>query len=156
MTLSTASLDLLWQRIASVRSLHFDAKSTSATGWTGQGKGQVIVSRPSDDALGFEESGRWTPARGRPFVFHNVYRWTKHTGPPPRVQLEHLRFGIHHPVLLFDLAEETPTLWRSKAPHVCGDDRYTARLDIEPDHLRLTWIIKGPAKAEHIVYRYER
>ncbi|MEL7168398.1 MAG: DUF6314 family protein [Bacteroidota bacterium] len=149
------TLDLLWQRIATIRSLYFDAKSTSATGWTGRGKGQVIVSQPSDDALGFEESGLFTPGRGEPFVFHNVYRWTRNADTSPLIQLEHLRFGVNHPVLLFDLAPETPTLWRSTAPHVCGDDRYTARLDIEPDHLRLTWIIKGPAKAESLVYRYE-
>jgi hypothetical protein len=41
------------------------------------------------------------------------------------------------------------------APLVRGKDYYYARLDIEPDHLRLAWTIKGPAKAEYIVYRYE-
>ncbi|MEM8559552.1 MAG: DUF6314 family protein [Bacteroidota bacterium] len=137
-----------------MRSLRFLARSTSSTGWNGEGAGQVTVMHPSEETLGFEEAGSWVSGRGQTFPFHNVYRWTRLAEPSSRLRLEHLRFGVERPVLLFDLAPETPILWRSVAPHVCGDDRYTARLDIEQDQLVLTWIIKGPAKAESIVYRY--
>ena len=108
-------LETVWARIAAVRNLTFCAESGSSTGWAGSGVGSVDVSRSASDVLIYQESGTWTPSRGKHLPFTNVYRWTLLA---ETLRLEHLRFGKDNPVYLFDLAVVENSRLVSVKPHV--------------------------------------
>jgi hypothetical protein len=135
-----------------VQSLRFDARSEAATGWDGTGLGTVAVSEPATDVVVFEEAGMWQPdAEGRPpIAFTNVFRWS---AVGTALRLEHLRFGVDHPVLLFDMAPDNG-MWREVSPHQCRDDCYTASLKTLDGQLVVAWSIVGPKKSESIRYTY--
>lgn len=136
-----------------VRSLRFDARSEAGTGWDGVGTGTVAVSEPAAGVVVFDEAGTWWPsAPGRPAVdVRNVFRWSV----VDRVlRLEHLRFGVEHPVPLFDMARGADGVWREVSPHQCGDDCYAASLSVEGGRLVVAWSIVGPRKRESIRYTY--
>ena len=143
-------LQQLWSDLARVRSLRFVAQSGSATGWTGIGQGTVVVEAIGEDVQTFTESGTWQTEAGRELRFHNVYRWTR---TEPTLRLEHLRFGVDHPVYLFDLAQTGDREWRSVSPHLCSEDRYSAVLHVG-ESLLLHWEVVGPTKQEVIEYDY--
>ncbi len=145
------ALASLWDRLAAVRSLRFDAVSRSATGWTGTGIGQVIAGVEAG-SLVFQERGSWTPPTGRELVFTNTFRWSKHGG---LLRLEHLRHGTDNPVFLFDLAHRGAHEWREAEPHQCADDRYSASLTVNEGSIVLAWSIQGPRKDESIEYVYQ-
>jgi hypothetical protein len=146
----------VWNRLATVRQLTFESRSSSveASGWEGQGTGQVVVDLGEPATLLFHETGTWRSAEGRQFRFSNAYRWTLDDAHQ-RLRLEHLRFGRARPVLLFDLAALNDGVLQSDAAHVCSDDCYTARLELDADTIHLDWKIVGPKKDEAISYRYQ-
>ena len=143
-----------------VYSLHFSAQSQAETGWEGVGKGVVKVTSSLENSLAFHESGTWQPNKANPksaepppvFAFTNVFRWT---AIEHRLRLEHLRFGVDKPVLLFDMAADDTGQWRELDPHLCGQDVYAASLCIEGPQIRVAWTIQGPRKQESIVYIYQ-
>lgn len=136
-----------------VRSLRFDAHSGAATGWDGVGTGAVAMSEPATGVVVFDEAGSWQPsAAGQSAVgFKNVFRWS---AIGEALRLEHLRFGVEHPVLLFDMAPSKDRVWREISPHRCGEDCYTASLGVESGQLVVAWSIVGPHKRESIRYNY--
>ncbi|MGM0615071.1 MAG: DUF6314 family protein [Pseudomonadota bacterium] len=140
-----------------VRTLHFNAQSQAGTGWEGVGKGKVKVSAAQENSLVFHESGNWQPnhksaEHPSAFAFTNTFRWT---AIGHQLRLEHLRFGVDKPVLLFDMAPDEAGQWREVDPHLCGQDVYAASLTIEGNQIRVAWSIKGPRKQESIVYSYQ-
>lgn len=141
-------LDVLRQ----VTNLRFSARSESATGWNGDGVGTVVVETPSRDVLIFRETGEWKPAGAMPLRFSNVYRWS--CVAPRLIRLEHLRFGTDKPVVLFDLAPDSKSVWSSVSPHECRDDCYSARLQVRETCVTVSWRIVGPQKREEIEYFY--
>ena len=143
--------DHVWGRLGLVRTLSFVAQSTKPGGWNGEGAGAVVVESCVDGTMTFTESGLWTPTGGREIRFWNVYRWTRSESG---LRLEHLRFGVGHPVYLFDLAPVDEQRWASVTPHLCSEDCYTARMTIGSDGIDLEWSVNGPTKVERIHYTY--
>ena len=113
----------------------------------------VVVEEIGDVAMTFTESGTWCAATDEKTRFRNVFRWSR--GGKRNLRLEHLRFGEHRPVYLFDLALAAEQQWRSVSPHVCGEDRYTAEMLIGDDRITLRWSVTGPRKMELIEYTYQ-
>lgn len=145
----------VWNRLGGIRRLGFESRLCSAakTGWSGSGRGDVRVEPFDAVTLLFHEAGAWTPAGGREITFHNLFRWTR--DPDCRlIRLEHLRFGPDSPVYLFDLVPLSERVLASAEPHVCRDDRYSARLELGTDAVRLSWTVTGPKKDEWIAYTY--
>jgi len=105
----------LWNGLQRVRGVRFVSRG-STPGWDGEGFGSVVVDSPSSLALVFTESGVWQPSKGRETRFSNVFRWT--LGTSESLKLEHLRFGVDHPVYLFDLSPTTDDRWASVKPHL--------------------------------------
>lgn len=143
----------VWQIIASVSRLEFEAKSSRGElGWNGSGKGDVVVETAGHTVL-FTERGRWTPEGGGELTFKNIFRWM--LKPDQQwIGLEHLRFGEDHPVFLFDLHVVGEGELEAVEPHMCVNDRYTGRLILKKKGFEMTWQIQGPAKDEQIWYRY--
>lgn len=96
----------IWDKLAKIQTLAFSSTSQGQgnSGWNGIGKGQVQIRQENDNVLIFNENGSWTSKEGKDFAFTNTFRWTldrfQHL-----IMLEHLRFGEHKPVFLFQLAQ---------------------------------------------------
>jgi hypothetical protein len=98
------------------------------------------------------ERGQFTPnGHARALHFTNAYRWQR---TAERLLLFHERFGTDQPVYLFALITTGSQNMTSHAPHLCGADRYSARLALCPNGLTLDWQIIGPAKDESLAYHY--
>ncbi|MGA7614017.1 MAG: DUF6314 family protein [Thermoanaerobaculia bacterium] len=136
------------ERLRRVGELRVSARATGVSGWSGEGSGSVTVESPSAEAVVFLEEGKWLTGVG----FRNVYRWSLTSSRG--VRLEHLRLGPDRPVHLVDFAPESESLWNSVDPHRCGDDSYSARLELREDSVALSWSIAGPRKEQTIDLRY--
>lgn len=143
------------KRLATVTSLRFRSTSqTNNIGWSGEGRGQVVVEAINADAILFHEQGLWQQDGGKQLAFTNVFRWTV-LSEANVLRLEHLRFGSERPVYLFDLRQADPTTWQSIEPHLCRDDCYSAEMKLSANELSLRWTIEGPEKNESIHYWYQ-
>ena len=144
------------QRLTSVARVSFDSRSGehSRCAWSGSAQGCVEVSR-DPDGLRFYERGHFRLDHSdTEMAFSNVYRWALHED---HIGLYHERRGKAHAVWLFDLvtsAEEGVLVARDA--HLCGDDRYSARLTLRDDGVDLDWRISGPRKDERLYYRYRQ
>ncbi len=137
-----------------MRSLRFHARTEVATGWDGAGTGAVPVSDPAPGRIIiFEGTGTWQPGDPgrRSTGFRNAFRWS---AVEKALRLEHLRFGVEKPVLLFDMGPTTDGAWREISPHQCREDSYTASLSIEGEMIEIAWTVMGPQKQESISYIY--
>ncbi len=144
-----------WQRLSTVRSLCFSAKSSDhASAWSGVGTAAVEVTITGNSAITFGEHGTWTVDSGRQLDFHNIYRWT-FDWDADTIGLEYLRHDPNRPVFLLDLAPTDESTLESVSPHLCGADVYAASVKFEPDAVDLCWRIKGPKKDAVICCKYE-
>ncbi|HEY8569656.1 DUF6314 family protein [Microbulbifer sp.] len=147
---SLAALAQLCERLKKVRAFSFNASNGpgSKTNWRGHGRGEVSVTSFGAHIV-FDELAEFTDADGHKVSLQNRYRWTRCLDS---VRLEHLRRET--PVLLFNLVPVTEHGFRHQAPHLCGDDTYTAELLLHSDKIELIWQIHGPRKNERLHYHY--
>lgn len=123
----------------------------SATAWRGHGRARLAVSA-AGAGWRVAETGRfWPQAAVRGLSFSNCYRWEPSA---TAVALHHERFGHRHPVHLLSLVADGPDALVSAQAHVCGADRYRARIALCENGFDLYWQITGPAKHEALCYRY--
>lgn len=155
---SAASLQILlafWERLSSVTSVIFHARSKSGEeiSWDGKGKGDVVLSKPEPNRLVFTEKGSWQGKQGGDVSFSNVFRWTidRRAGV---ISLEHLRRGPDHPVFLFHLAPSSKQTLSSVDSHLCEGDTYFGQIHFDRFGLRLNWRVIGPKKNEEINFHY--
>ncbi|WP_346837751.1 DUF6314 family protein [Microbulbifer sp. SAOS-129_SWC] len=144
------ALDDLWLRLAKVSEFSFTASNGpgSKTNWRGHARGSIVVV-PGELQIIFRERAEFTDSEGRTVQLQNSYRWTRFAHS---VQLEHLRRA--EPVVLFELQPVTDHGFRSAAPHLCGDDTYSAELLLRGGEIELIWQIHGPRKNERLHYHY--
>lgn len=146
---------VFWERLCQVKQLSFNAQSKSQEelGWSGKGKGEVIVTRENDKVLVYTEKGVWLNKLGDQVNFSNVFRWTLdfHAGV---ISLEHLRRGVDHAVFLFHLAPSSMDSLSSVDSHLCEGDTYFGQVHLDAKSLRLNWRVIGPKKNEEIDYYY--
>jgi hypothetical protein len=160
-TQATSRIVQLSRRLANVCRVTFHARSGpgSRCGWSGTGQGQVIAAYDADASLTFTEAGHFqlapTPERPTPpsVPFRNVFRWRLQE---EGLALSHERRGPAAAVWLFDLVADPfrETEFLSRKAHLCGDDRYRARLSLVEQGVDLVWHIQGPGKNERLCYRY--
>ena len=162
---ATARIVQLTAYLSSISNVTFRSRSGAGSrcGWSGEGSGTVTVALHDDGSLTFTENGLFRldahPADSdilspRPMAFHNVFRW--HLGEE-RIALSHERRGPDAAVRLFDLViadREQEADFVSREAHLCGDDRYRARLTLLDQGFDLVWSIQGPRKNEQLHYHY--
>jgi hypothetical protein len=144
-----------WEKLEKTKSMTFSAKSKAPekSGWNGTGTGSVEVRRQEEHVLTFHEKGSWVSQDNRPMDFSNVFRWT--LKPEAGViALEHLRFGAHHPVFLFELVPVDVNLMESVDSHVCQGDTYFGHVRCDKHFIQFNWRVIGPKKNEEIDYLY--
>lgn len=145
----------IWEKLGKIQTLAFSSNSQGQgnSGWNGTGKGRVQIRRENDHVIIFNETGSWTSKEGREFAFTNTFRWTldqfQHL-----IMLEHLRFGEHKPVFLFQLAQVDEETLESVSSYVCKEDSYLGQVKCNDHFIRLNWRILGPKKNEEIDYLY--
>lgn len=144
-----------WERLRQVAQLSFNAKSKSKEeiGWTGKGKGEVLISKENDHVLIYNEKGVWLNKQGEQVSFTNVFRWTLDRRAEV-ISLEHLRRGADYPVFLFHLAPTNACSLSSVDSHLCEGDTYFGQIHLNSNSLRLNWRVIGPKKNEEIDYYY--
>lgn len=143
----------VWQRLPRLRRLAFTAEAgaVSLTHWCGHGAAKITVTQ-AQDVVRLYEDGHFTPiSQTGAQPFRNVYRWVL---MDDHLALAHERFGVGGAVPLVNLVAQDETTLAATAPHVCGADRYDARLLLTPNSLILNWHITGPRKDEHLRYCY--
>lgn len=144
-----------WEKLSTVKALSFHAKSKSKhpSGWNGKGKGEVSIQRENPNALIFTEKGSWQGKHDGDVNFSNMFRWTldRQTN---MISLEHLRRGMHQPVLLFHLAPNSQHSLASVDSYLCDGDVYFGQIHFDRHSLRLNWRVIGPKKNEEIDYYY--
>lgn len=144
-----------WDRLQSIKQFTRLAKSRSLeeNGWNGQGKGDVLVSKPADSTLLFYERGTWQGKQGQDMTFSNTFRWTLDRSAA-MISLEHLRHGKDQPVFLFHLIPTSNNLLASLDSHYCEEDVYLATVPWDRHSIRLNWRVIGPKKNEEMEYSY--
>jgi len=148
-------LSIFWKRLSAVRFLRFQSKSKSRVeiGWNGSGRGEVNVRYENERSLIFDEKGSWTQENGQEIDFNNTFRWVLDL-EANMISLEHLRFGVNHPVFLFHLVVSSVNRLDSLDSHFCAEDVYLGKIDLSVNYLHLQWRIIGPIKDEEISYFY--
>ncbi|MGC3873619.1 DUF6314 family protein [Halomonas sp. GXIMD04776] len=147
----------LRQRLLSTSRVYFGSQPQpgSRSGWAGRGNGTVVAEAHADISLTLTESGRFRlEGAAESIAFHNVFRWRFYQD---RISLSHERRGPEAAVWLFDLVaadHEQSCDLISREAHLCGRDRYRARLTFMDQGFDLEWTIQGPRKDEHLHYRY--
>ncbi len=152
-------LSHIWNRLINVSSFSYIAKTKlkANSGWEGKGKGDVVVTRPDETSIVFQERGSWqVKGEGDPserLDFTNIYRWTldKEAGV---IGLEHLRYGVNNATFLVHLIPVSSNNLSSIDSHMCTEDAYFAQLFINSSALRLHWRVIGPNKNEEMTYFY--
>lgn len=144
-----------WEKLVGVTQLAFNAKTKSKElqGWDGKGKGEVIVVKPDNKTLIFNEKGTWQDKQGAEVGFSNAFRWTLDRAAGV-ISLEHLRRGVDYPVFLFYLAPSGKHSLSSVDSHLCEGDTYFGQIQFDSYSLRLNWRVIGPKKNEEIDYYY--
>ena len=141
----------LKESLLQIRYFEFTAQTTLGTkGWEGTGKGEVKVAQIDANTLIFYEKGVFL-VQNKTVKCYNTYRWTFEG---ELVKLEHLRFGIENPVLLFYMQGRQENKFVSVCPHVCDKDLYKATLQVTDHDIKLMWCIEGKEKNEAISYHY--
>ncbi len=144
------------ERLPRIALLSIEARSATASGWAGRGRGRVRVAHAADGGIDFEESGRFEAENGRAtLAFRNLLRWTVE---PERILLAHRRHGPAGGTRLVELRPRRIGPARAGlagvAPHRCGADRYEATLNLAADGFDMAWRVTGPGKNERLIHRY--
>ncbi len=144
-----------WEKLKTVKQFTrlAQSKSTDENGWNGKGKGEVLVSEPTDTTLVFHERGSWQVKLGQNIDFSNTFRWTLDRSSG-MISLEHLRQGPDHPVFLFHLIPTGNNLLSSVDSHLCEEDVYLATAPWDHYSIRLNWRVIGPKKNVEMEYCY--
>lgn len=143
-----------WQRLASVQTLSFSAKLRQMeTSSVKVGKADVVIESPTSSVLIFRETGYWFNHQAPETAFSNVFRWTLDLDAS-LIMLEHLRYGMTHPVFLFHLTPTNPGILESVDAHLCGEDTYLGNISWNARNLSFNWRIVGPRKNDHLIYHY--
>lgn len=138
-----------WERLKMVKQFTRHAQSRSENGWNGKGKGEVLVTNPSETSLLFHERGSWQVRQGQDICFSNTFRWTLDR-KAAMISLEHLRLGPDQPVFLFHLTPSNKHLLVSVDSHLCEEDVYLATLPWDRYSIRLNWRVLGPKKNDEM------
>jgi len=114
-----------------------------------KGKGTVTVEEQGESLL-FQENGIWSQDQTH---YQNRFRWTWDRAKG-MLRLEHLRFGVLHPVFLFDLYAKEGSILQSHTPHLHGEETYFGWMQYKRLFLHLHIRTLGPKKNEKIEYCY--
>ncbi len=138
-------IQIAWQKFLKVTSFSTIVVSEGKNSFSRNGKGSVMVEM-EQNVIFFHEEGDWKDG----ITFSNKLRWTK---KEDRISLEHIRYGIDHPIYLFSLVPQGKSLVCDQA-HLCGDDTYLGSLKMDGDSLNLQYAIQGPSKLMKIFISY--
>ncbi|GAB4192320.1 MAG: hypothetical protein Tsb0015_14520 [Simkaniaceae bacterium] len=141
-----------WQRLKSVKNAAAKVGKQDSGQIEFHGESKVHV-KHQHNTLIFEEDGSWKAQDSRVIQYRNKLRWGFHPSTC-LISLEHLRFGENHPVFMFYLYPKSGRLLESTSSHLCGDDTYFGKLNLESSFLKLVWKALGPDKNEYIEYIY--
>ncbi len=149
-------LELLkfWDHLIKINQLSFSAKSREGEShMIKNGKAEVLILMPSPSICIFQEKGFWLQDQTPETAFNNSFRWTLDT-TASLITLEHLRYGLTHPVFLFHLTPTKPFMLEAVDAHLCAADTYLGSILWNATHIDFHWRIIGPLKNDELMYHY--
>ncbi len=144
---------IFWERLSQVKQLSCTTKSKQGEVLFKSGKADVTAISSHPHTLIFQERGFWFFDSVPHTAFSNSFRWTLDL-KASLITLEHLRYGMNHPVFLFHFTSNEAGGLESVDPHLCGDDTYLGHIFFEPKGIFFNWRILGPQKNEELIYHY--
>ena len=144
-----------WDLLPEIRQLRIDATDVSSPGALGpiSGTATVTISARTGDTVDWEEEGAWDSPAGRAVRFRNRLRWAL-VPSGMSLKLAHLRQGTDSPVWLCEFEPTPDSVLRTREPHPCGADTYSAELSVERSGFVLRWSVAGPRKAYRLIHSY--
>ena len=133
----------VWKQLKEVSSVKLHAEDHTKK-WSASGHGKVTVTHRGS-VIELEESGSWEQGQ----AYWNAFRFTL-LQPEGLIALEHLRFGVEHPVFLFHLQPIREGILESVDPFTGGVDTYFGILRFNRLFLQLQLRTIGPTKNEKI------
>jgi hypothetical protein len=137
--------------LGELRAVRVAARGRDGVRWSGEG--DVVARIDPDGSVLISESGSWCGRAGGHARFTNAYRWCFDRAG---LRLSHERRGEEEAVELSVLVRIAPGRWAATAPHVCGEDVYSALVRETDNGLVLRWRVTGPAKTQFIRSTYHR
>lgn len=141
-----------WNRLVQIRSLAFSIQSPLQE-LQRKGRAEVIVKKPSENVLVFQEKGSWMEGEMPIGSFSNSFRFTLDL-PSLLITLEHLRYGENNPVFLFHLTFAGKHSLASASEHLCDQDSYLGHLTFASKGILFQWRVIGPQKNHFFSYHY--
>ncbi|MCP5505274.1 MAG: hypothetical protein H7A38_00125 [Chlamydiales bacterium] len=150
----TKNLSSFWERLLRVNTLSAHVTTrTESQKIDRKGKATVWITMPSQRKIVFQEKGTWL-SNGKPHTqFRNTFQWSLDV-EASLITLEHLRYGLGHPVFLFHLTPVNTHQLESVDAHLCGDDVYLGNISWNANTLLFHWRVIGPNKNEELTYSY--
>ncbi len=143
-----------WALLGQIKSLSFSTKSRKGGELVTQiGRAEVLISSPSPSVLIFQEKGHWFRDQVPETAFNNSFRWTLDVNSS-LITLEHLRYGLTHPVFLFHLTPTKPSMLEAVDAHLCAADTYLGSILWSRTDIAFHWRVIGPLKNDELVYHY--
>jgi hypothetical protein len=149
-------LELLafWERLQKVRQLHYTVKTHQLEDKPLRiGRATVDVVQNTPSAFVFQEKGHWVIDDLPETSFSNSFRWTLDR-KASLITLEHLRYGMEHPVFLLQLCLAGTGILESINAHLCGEDTYLGNIRWSDDRIDFHWRVIGPRKNDDLSYHY--
>ena len=143
-----------WNILTKIKNLSFSVKSRQGQEQSTKiGKAEVQVIAPEPFILIFQEKGYWFKDQIPETSFNNSFRWTLDL-QTSLITLEHLRYGLTHPVFLFHLTPTKPFMLEAVDSHLCAEDSYLGSILWNPSYIDFHWRIIGPLKNDDLTYHY--
>lgn len=134
---------MLWTRLAAVRSYSIRVTHPVSSGSQAHiGTGTVVVELDGTDRIVWREKGEWAEGPLSGLRFHNSTTWER-LGEGA-LRFSHLRRGDAHPTTVVTLVPDTDGVWLSEAPHLCGADQYSARVQLVDQEVHIRWEVSSP------------
>ena len=153
------AIERLWSRLRGTRFVTVEVgaeaqgRSGAGTeGLDGVAEGEVEWVNVKPNEVTWRERGRWVSGQLSGTRFSSAYAWRRNDAGV--LSIAHLRLGPDHPVELVDLTESPDGCWRSAAPHLCADDRYSAEVRLEGRVVMVKWTVTGPTTDYTLRARY--
>lgn len=143
-----------WEKLATIKDLSFATKSKQEEEQSIKiGKAEVFVECPTSSIIIFQEKGNWFLNQLSNTTFSNSFRWMLDINAS-LITLEHLRYGVAHPVFLFHFTPTQANKLESVDAHLCAEDTYLGSITWDMRGIDFYWRIIGPHKNNQLTYHY--
>lgn len=139
-------LHTFFTQLTALKTFHLQAQTREGKR---KAQGIIVIEKKEPDTLITYEKGTWDTGEHFTSSFSWDFDFDKRL-----IRLSRKRFSTSPPIFLCELIPSSNHRLRAHTPHLCGQDEYMIRVEVDAHSIHLTWDIKGPKKASTLVYCY--